>query len=112
MASQPKVFRGDRLKLVRETRGLTQDDLNKRLGLGNTQVYRYENGKAEPTTQTVVSLARELGVSADYLLGLSDDPLDKWEHAALSAEEIQIIEARRRNDLREYVRLGLEQSEP
>lgn len=45
-----KWFRGDRLKRIREKKGLTQANLEERLGLDPTRIYRYETGRSEPTS--------------------------------------------------------------
>jgi transcriptional regulator with XRE-family HTH domain len=42
--------------------------------MGITTLNRIENAHNSPSIEKVVALARELGTSADFLLGLSDDP--------------------------------------
>jgi transcriptional regulator with XRE-family HTH domain len=62
-----------RLKDMREIRGLSQTELGERVGVSKQQIYRYEQGRGEPDASTLSALAKELEVSADYLLGLVDD---------------------------------------
>jgi transcriptional regulator with XRE-family HTH domain len=66
-------MRGDRLRQIRKIRGITQEELSERLGIGNRQIWRYENNKTVPDVNMLTKLADALDVSADYLLGLSDE---------------------------------------
>ena len=74
MAERKRVFRGDRLSSIRKTRQFTQDELADRLELGHSQLNKYENGKSDPSPEIIVRLATELNVTADWLLGLVDEP--------------------------------------
>lgn len=62
----------DKIKILREKRGLTQTELAKQLGLTRSGVNAWEMGISVPSTQYIVELAQYFGVSSDYLLGLSD----------------------------------------
>ena len=66
-----------RLKFARQKAGLTQSDLSSMTNLSPTIISAYENPKSEqgknPTLNNVFILSRELGVSIDWLCGLSDD---------------------------------------
>ena len=65
----------DRLKSARKTRELRQKQLEEISGIPQNTISRIELGKnAEISTRTLAALARALGVSADYLLGLKDEP--------------------------------------
>jgi len=73
----PRTLRqivGERIVLLRRRRGLTQPELAHRAKMGITTLNRIENAHNSPSIEKVVALARELGTSADFLLGLSDDP--------------------------------------
>ena len=111
MTDRKKIFRGDRLREIREKRNLTQDDLNIRLGFGGTQVYRYETGKADPSPEVLARIARELEVSADYLLGLVDRPTDYLEESELSPTERKLLSAFRRRDLRDLMKIAADEAE-
>ncbi len=65
------VFR-NRLKQLREQRGLSQKDLADFLGMTRQAVAYYESGKREPNINTIIKLADYFSVSADYLLGRVD----------------------------------------
>jgi len=62
-------------KKLRKSRGLSQKALGDRLGLGQGTVSQWEVGRTMPDLQTVIALADFYGVSTDYLLGRTDNPL-------------------------------------
>ena len=61
---------GDRLKQVRLQKGLTQENLAKKLGIGKTTITGYEKGNRQPDVQRIKDLAKILGVTGDYLLDI------------------------------------------
>lgn len=61
-----------RIKEIRLTNGLSQSAFGKKLTVSQDTVSLWEKGKSVPTTEFVVLIAQEFGVSADYILGLSD----------------------------------------
>lgn len=90
-------MRGDRMRQSREDLNLTQDDLAERAGIEVLQIWRYESGKTKPKTDMLVKIAKALHVSADYLLGLTDDPKG-YAIDELSDQETEVIEAMRSGD--------------
>lgn len=61
---------GTRLKELRGTE--TQANLAKRLGISQQGWARYETGKILPGAEVIRQICSTFGVSADWLLGLSD----------------------------------------
>ncbi len=59
---------GERIGILRRTRGLSQAELARRLKISASAMGMYEQGRREPSVQMLVSLARELGVTTDFLL--------------------------------------------
>ncbi len=59
---------GERIALLRRSRGLSQADLARQLHISPSAVGMYEQGRREPSLEALVALAREFRVSADYLL--------------------------------------------
>lgn len=86
-------MRGDRLKLIRELRGLSQDDLAQRAKMHKQQIYRYEKGESDPTSDTILRIAEALEVSTDYLLGLVSEPTGQYREYELSPMERRLIQA-------------------
>ena len=57
-----------RLSGLRKERSLTQQALAEQVGLGITQMKRYEAGASQPTLEVIRKLSQALRVSADELL--------------------------------------------
>jgi transcriptional regulator with XRE-family HTH domain len=64
---------GERVMLMRRRRGLTQQELATKAQMSKTALNRFENGLQSVYAERLVTLARLLDVSADYLLGLQGD---------------------------------------
>jgi DNA-binding XRE family transcriptional regulator len=56
------------VKVLREWRGLTQNDLAKKTGLAKLYISQLENGRARPGRKALTSLAKALGLGVDALL--------------------------------------------
>lgn len=63
---------GDRIRDVRMSRGLSQDQLAELASLNRVTVAKYEAGRVEPGAQALGRLADALDVSVDELLGRVD----------------------------------------
>ena len=68
---------GDRLILARKKRKVSQDELAKKLGVHAPIIGRYERNEVKPSIEVAANIAQALGVSLDYLTGISDQELDK-----------------------------------
>jgi transcriptional regulator with XRE-family HTH domain len=65
----------ERLRQARKAIGLTQKELEEASGIPQNTISRIELGKnPEISTRTLTALALALNISADYLLGLKDEP--------------------------------------
>lgn len=84
---------GERVALLRRRHGLTQAELAALLDVSGNTISRIEQsthgkwGFEDVKGKTVAALARHLHVSADYLLGLSEDDRDMAWSPATSDEE-------------------------
>lgn len=97
-------MRKERLKESRLKSHLTQEELAQKLNTDKVQISRWERGEALPRAETLIDLSRILGVSSDYLLGISDEPTIRVRVDNLSSEEMVIISALRRGDRDEAMR--------
>jgi transcriptional regulator with XRE-family HTH domain len=61
---------GRRLADLRKTRGLTQIDLGREVGVSNRVIAYYEEDGAQPPGPMLVDLAKALRISVDQLLGV------------------------------------------
>lgn len=59
---------GERIAALRRQAGLSQAELARRLRISASAMGMYEQGRREPSVDTLVALARELQVSTDFLL--------------------------------------------
>lgn len=64
----------ERIKLLREERGLTQSALGEIIGVKRFSIYSYEKGRACPDMRGLIALADYFNVSMDYLAGRTDNP--------------------------------------
>jgi len=56
------MFIGDRLKAIRESKGMSQGDIEKRTGLLRCYISRVENGHSVPAIETLEKLARAMEI--------------------------------------------------
>jgi len=64
---------GERVMLIRRRRGISQRDLAARAQMSPTALNRLERGLQSVSAERLATLARLLDMSADYLLGLSQE---------------------------------------
>lgn len=69
-----KNILGQRLLELREKRKISQTAIAALLGVTRTQVSDIENGKSGTSLERFYQLCEYYKVSADYLLGITDDP--------------------------------------
>lgn len=63
----------DALKRLREYNSYTQKDIAEILNTSQQQWSLYEHGMRELRTTQIIKLARTFNVSADYILGLTNE---------------------------------------
>ncbi len=63
-----------RLKILRESAGLSQNKLAKLVGLPQSSINRYEQGQSTPGPKTFRWYADYFDVSVDYIYGRTDNP--------------------------------------
>ncbi|MCL4492827.1 MAG: helix-turn-helix domain-containing protein [Thaumarchaeota archaeon] len=64
---------GQRIKECRDGAGLSQKSLADLIDVSPSAVNQYEKGEKVPSTETLLKLAKALGVTTDYLLGASKE---------------------------------------
>ena len=97
-ATQTDSVFGKRLVQARKRAGLTQNDLATALDRDRSLISHLERGHSGRMTEVLRNVARKLGVSADYLVGLTDTPncdgcamreLYRELHALLSESNVE-----------------------
>ena len=61
---------GKKIVKLRDERGISQMELARRLGTGNSQIRLIEVGDANPTIKTLLKIAQELEVSVSELVNI------------------------------------------
>lgn len=62
----------DRLKELREIKGISQMQLAKELNLSQSAVAKWELGKTEPTASAIIAVAKYFNETTDFILGVTD----------------------------------------
>ena len=68
---------GERLRILREEAGFSQNKLAKLIGIQQSSLNRYESGFSNPTPETLLWFADYFDVSMDYIFGRTDKPQGK-----------------------------------
>ncbi|HEX2711864.1 MAG TPA: helix-turn-helix transcriptional regulator [Candidatus Acidoferrales bacterium] len=68
------MFIGERIRLLRETKKLSQGDIEQRCGLLRSYLSRVENGHTVPSVETLEKLARALEVPIYQLFYSGEEP--------------------------------------
>lgn len=64
---------GDRIMLLRKERGYSRTEFANKIGIPGTTLRNYELGVREPGHSFLIQMAKEFGVTTDFLLGISDE---------------------------------------
>ena len=67
----------ERIKFVRKTKGLTQQDFADKLGLKRNTVGGYEIGTVAPSDRTISDICREFGVNEVWLRNGEGEPFQE-----------------------------------
>ena len=62
----------ERLKELRQEKGLSIQKLAKEVQISSSSLCRWENCQADVKGSQLVTLAKQFGVTIDYLMGLED----------------------------------------
>ena len=65
---------GDRIRLLREQRELTLEQVGEYVGVNKATVQRYESGEIDIKRTTAIKLAEILGTNPAYIMGWTDNP--------------------------------------
>ena len=68
---------GERLRILREEAGFSQNKLAKLIGIQQSSLNRYESSFSNPTPETLLWFADYFDVSMDYIYGRTEKPQGK-----------------------------------
>jgi transcriptional regulator with XRE-family HTH domain len=86
----PKL--GYRIKFARETEGLTQAQVAKKLGVSRGAVGQWEIDRGAPATGRLCTLVEYLGISLDWLLAGPPQAAGSEAAGAALADDVQLLE--------------------
>ena len=69
------MYYTERLQWIRDCKNITQKELAEYLGIKQQQYARYEKGVNVMSVTYLGPICKFLDISADYLLGLINDPI-------------------------------------
>lgn len=109
----------NRLKFLREEKGLFQSDIAKILGVSVAAVGFYENEKRDMSPETIIKLAEYFNVSTDYLLGKTDirnpgrqiDDVLNEAMIGMSKEDYEALTETQKKQIRDFALFVKNQSE-
>lgn len=94
-----RYFQRELLEKARDEMGISQAELDKMCGFSKGTIQRYEAGFTQPGADALFKLSDVMGISVDYLLGLTKNPESTALERQLTDSE-QALLALYRNDLR------------
>lgn len=68
--SQLQIKIGERIRLIRESKGITQQDLAASCNFEKTNMSRIEAGRTNPTISTLYKISQALGVTISELVNI------------------------------------------
>ena len=90
---------GEKLKLLRYEKGLTQDDIGYLLNVTKSCISCYENGTRQPSVDVLVELSIYFNVSIDFLLGMEKVNNKSKRQAGITVKDISLIKELKNNPL-------------
>lgn len=84
---------GSRIKELRVSQKITQNDFASRLGVTKSAISSYENGSRLPSYDILIKISRIFKVSTDYLLGCVDEKAKTVSVSGLTDKQIASIKS-------------------
>ncbi len=92
---------GDRIKICRKAKNMTQDELGQLIGVSKVSICQWEKGIKTPSTKNLIELTKVFNVELSYLIGndiyVVADNDDKYS-MYMSKEEIEILREIKKHD--------------
>ncbi|HMV07489.1 MAG TPA: helix-turn-helix transcriptional regulator [Cyclobacteriaceae bacterium] len=109
-----EITLGKRIQSLRTDRGISMNELAKRVKVSHVQISNYESDAQSPTSAVLLNIANELETTADFLLkGSPTDELTAYFEKVKTlsgVEQLKILEyLRERFEMSEYRKLKSKQ---
>ena len=92
---------GTRIKGIRKDAGLTLEKFGAKIGITAASLSTIENGKSNPSAQTVLMICREFNVNEDWLRGGKGEPFMQLSREETIAEYVGRINGGNITDIEE-----------
>lgn len=80
----------NKIKILRQERGWTQEELGRQVNVKKAAISKYENGSVSPSIEMLSKLSKIFGVSTDYLLGTEQNNRSNVYH--LTREQLHLLQ--------------------
>ncbi|WBY35887.1 helix-turn-helix domain-containing protein [Bacillus subtilis] len=97
MNPEEKKRMGMRIKQCRKAINISQEALAERLEMKRTNIANYEAGRVIPPGNVILELSKIFGVTTDFLLGSSDNPMGKLDPLDEDLRQIQRAKTKLKN---------------
>ena len=94
---------GTRIKEIRKGAGLTLEKFGKRIGITASSCSTIENGKSNPSDQTVLMICREFNINEDWLRDGTGEPFMQLSREETIAEYVGRINGGNITDIDESI---------
>ena len=71
---------GERLRKLRKSKGINQDELANVIGVEKSTISLYETDKNDPSDKVKIEIAKYFNISLDYLIGVIDEPVPYYNN--------------------------------
>lgn len=99
----------ENLKNYRKEKHITQIRLSVACEISQETISAYESGKAMPSAETLIKMADFLGVSIDYLLDRTDNPIVNTSSNANEDQELlnlyHHLDKKQKDDVVTYIKI-------
>ena len=84
---------GNKIKELRVSQKITQNEFAMRLGVTKSAISSYENGSRLPSYDILIKISRIFKVSTDYLLGCVDEKAQTVSVSGLTEGQIDAVKS-------------------
>lgn len=99
---------GERLIFLMESKDMTQKSLSDNIKISKQSLYQYVHDLCEPRSEIIARMARTLDTTADFIVGLTDNPAPVKRNSALdlrAKKETELLQRIRRLSPEGYAKL-------
>lgn len=83
---------GEKVRILRDERHLSQEQLAKKVGIDRSTIAAYESENRLPSLRSLIRLSYALGVTTDYLLDISSDRTYFLDVSGLTSKQIASLD--------------------